>query len=140
MNAGRPPDRNCVQLPNTGRLTDRLPHRELSETHLKSNDLLGREYRSFDGQRRWELLFEHVLIVILDTGMKRGTDYNLVGIDTRNLCVVWSVGGVVESVDQYDGIVNVWVEDGRLWAGTWSDTVYQIEHETGRSLKQEWRK
>ena len=107
---------------------------------MESNELIGREYRSFDGQRRWELLFEHIFIVILDTGVKRGNDYNLVGIDPRNLRVVWSLGGVVESPDQYDGIVNVWVEDGRLWAGTWSGTAYQIEHETGRILRQEWRK
>jgi hypothetical protein len=107
---------------------------------LLSNELIGREYRSFDGQRRWEVLFEHVFIVILDTGVKRGNDYNLVGIDARSLRVNWALGGVLDSPDQYDGIVNVWVEDGRLWAGTWSGFAYQLDHQTGKILKQVWRK
>ena len=107
---------------------------------MLANELIGREYRSFDGQRRWELLFEHVLVVILDTGVERGNDCNLVGIDAQDLRVVWAIGGVLDAPDQYDGVVNVWVEEGRLWAGTWSGTAYQFDHQIGTIIQQVWRK
>lgn len=107
---------------------------------MPTNELIGREYRSFDGQRRWELLYEHIIIVILDTGMEHGNDCNLIGINAEKLRVVWAVGGVVDSPDQYDGIVNVWIEDGHLWAGTWSGIACQLDHETGEVIKQDWRK
>jgi len=93
--------------------------------------LIGREYQSFDGQRRWELLFEGVLLVLLDTGVERGSDHNFVGIGISDLRVRWVVGGVIDSADQYDGIVNVWVIGGQLWASTWSGSSLRIDHQSG---------
>ncbi len=103
---------------------------------MNTSSLIGREYRSFDGQRRWELLFESVFIVILDTGVKHGNDHNLVGIDAADLRVRWAVGGVVDSPDQYDGVVNVWIDDCRLWAGTWSGFSLRIDHRSGKIVEQ----
>jgi outer membrane protein assembly factor BamB len=103
---------------------------------LGTNNLIGKEYRSFDGKRRWELLFEHVFVVILDTGIERGRDFNLVGIDSGDLRVKWVFGGALDSASQYDGVVSVWVEDGRLWAGTWSGMAYQLDHRTGEIQRQ----
>jgi hypothetical protein len=107
---------------------------------MENRDLIGREYRTFDGKRRWELLFDHVFVVILDTDVQRGKDVNLVGIDASELRVKWALGGVLDSPDQYDGVVNVWVEEGKLWAGTWSGMAYQFDHRTGEILKQLFRK
>jgi hypothetical protein len=105
-----------------------------------SNELIGKEYCSFDGRRRWELLFEGVRVVILDTGIERGNDCNLVGVDASDLHVKWAMGGELNSPDSYDGIVNVWVEGGRLWAGTWSGFAYELDHKTGDVLKRVFRK
>lgn len=106
------------------------------ETSLNISNLIGREYRSFDSQRRWELLFEDVLIVILDTGVKHGNDHNLVGIDATDLRVRWAVGGIAGSQDRYDGVVNVWVDGCRLWAGTWSGFSLQVDHRSGEIVEQ----
>lgn len=98
---------------------------------MDASNLVGREYSSFDGQRRWELLFEGVLLVLLDTGVQRGSDHNLVGIDAADLRVRWAVGGVVDSPDQYDGVVTVWIADSQLWAGIWSGYSLRIDHRSG---------
>jgi hypothetical protein len=102
---------------------------------VSDGSLIGREYRSFDGKRRWELLFEGVFLVILDTGVKRGNDHNLVGIDATDLRVRWDVGGVLDSPEQYDGIVNVWIADCRLWASTWSGYSLRIDHQSGEIVE-----
>lgn len=102
--------------------------------------MLGKEYRSFETQRRWELLFEDVLVVILNTGVRRGRDSNLVGIASDDLRVRWVISGELDIPDQYDGIVNVYVRKGSLWAGTWSGYHYRINHQTGAILERIFRK
>lgn len=104
------------------------------------SQLVGQEYRTFDGKRRWELSFEDMVIVILDAGVKLGRDQNLVGIAQDTLRVVWVVGGEVDSPDQYDGIVSVSIRDGALWAGTWSGFDYRIDYKTGNILEKNFRK
>ena len=110
------------------------------EITVVTGDLIGQEYRSFDGKRRWELLFEDIFIVILDTGVERGNDVNLVGIGTSDLRVKWALGGDLGSPDSYDGFVNVWVKDGKLWAGCWRGTSYELDHQSGKILREVYRK
>jgi len=82
-------------------------------------NLIGKEYRDFDGKRKWELLFEEMRITIINTGVRVGRDINLLGI-TEDLKVKWALGGEIDSKDSYDGIINVWIKNGEIWAGTWS--------------------
>ena len=107
---------------------------------MSGSELIGSEYRSIDGCRRWELLFEHVYVVILNTGVKQGRDLNLIGVDASNLRVKWVIGGVLDSTDMYDGVVNVWVRDGCLWARTWSGFSLKIDHRSGEILEQVFTK
>lgn len=99
-------------------------------------DLLGKEYRSFDGMRRWELLYEDMLLVILDTGVTRSNDCNFVGIDANDLRVKWALAGSLKSDHQYDGIVNVWIKHGNVWVGSWVGTARRIDHRTGTVLEE----
>ena len=117
------------------------PIRNVVRTILsRMSQLVGQEYRAFDGKRRWELQFEDMCIVILDTGLKFGRDQNLVGIASDNLRVEWVLGGEVDSQDQYDGIVNVWIRDGALWAGTWSGFEYRLDYKTVDILEKNFTK
>jgi hypothetical protein len=102
--------------------------------------LIGQEYRTFDGKRRWELLFEDMYFVILETGVKRGRDMNLVGVSTSDLRVKWVVGGEIDSPHQYDGIVQVYVRGGEVWASTWSCFNYRLNYRTGEILHREFTK
>lgn len=102
--------------------------------------LVGREYRAFDGKRRWELLFEDMYLVILDTGVQRGRDLNLIGVSAHDLRVRWVVGGEIDSPKQYDGIVQVYVRRGEVWASTWSCFNYHLNYRTGEILHREFTK
>jgi len=102
--------------------------------------LIGKEYHDFDGARRWEILHEDMFLVILDTGVKRGADINLVGISSDDLIVKWELGGDIDSEYQYDGIVNVYVKDGFVWAGSWCGMHFKIDYKTGKVLEKVFRK
>ena len=90
--------------------------------------------------RRWELLFEEMFLVILDTGRKRGRDVNLLGVRSGDLRVQWEFGGEQCGDDRYDGVVNVWVKGGAIWAGTWSGMHYRIDYRTGEILERQFLK
>lgn len=102
--------------------------------------LIGREYRSFDGWRRWELPFERVRVVMLDTGVERGCDHDLVGFGAADLLARWVVGGILGTPGQYDGVVSVWVADGWLWAGTWSGFSLRVDHRSGQVVERVFTK
>ena len=104
------------------------------------DNLIGQDYRNFDGKRKWELLFEDVFLVILDTNKKQGRDINLIGVDIFTLIVKWAVVGEIDSDNQYDGIVNIWIKDGEVWAGTWSGYEYSLNYQTGEIYEKHWRK
>lgn len=98
---------------------------------------VGREYREFDSMRRWELLFEEIRLVILDTGLKRGRDVNLIGIASSNLRVLWEFGGAIRSDDQsaYDGVTSVHIKGGAVWVCTWGGMHCRIDYRTGEILE-----
>lgn len=50
--------------------------------------------------------------------------------------VKWSLSGILESRDGYDGIVNVWISDGAVWTGTWSGFQRRIDYRTGEVLEE----
>ncbi len=107
---------------------------------MRVNPLIGEEYRTFDGKRRWELLFEDMYLVILDTGLTRGRDMNLIGVSADDLRVRWVVGGEVDSRHQYDGVVEVFVRNGEVWASTWSCFTYRLDYRTGEMLERTFTK
>jgi hypothetical protein len=96
--------------------------------------------RSFDGKCRWKLLVDEMFIVILDTGVSRGNDYNLVGVSASDMRVKWVIGGAIDYPDQYDGIVNVWIRDAAFWASTWSGDAVRFDFRTGGILERVFRK
>jgi hypothetical protein len=98
------------------------------------------EYSAFDGLRKWEVLYEDFFLVLLDTGVKRGNDCNLVGIHATDMRVKWSLSGILESRDGYDGIVNVWISGGAVWTGTWSGFQRRIDYRTGEVLEEVFAK
>lgn len=102
--------------------------------------LIGQGYRALDGKRQWELVFEDMYLVILETGVERGRDMNLVGVSASDLRVKWVVGGEVDSPRQYDGIVQVSVRGGEVWASTWSGCNYRLNYRTGEILHREFTK
>lgn len=99
------------------------------------SSFVGEPYRRIENLKRWELLFDDTYLVILDTGKKHGNDMNLVGVSTADLTVRWELGGELETAGSYDGIVNVWIKEGEVWAGTWSGFAYQINPKTGQILQ-----
>jgi hypothetical protein len=96
---------------------------------------VGRSYAELEPVKRWELLYDHTYVVMLETGVRRGRDVNLVGVSTADLVVRWEIGGELDSPDQYDGVVNVYVRGGALWAGTWSGFAFRINPETGEIIE-----
>lgn len=105
-----------------------------------SSALLGREHGDVDRLKKWELLYEDMWLMILDTGVRNGSDTNLVGISTTDGRVKWAVGGAVSDPATYDGVVSVYVKDGQVHAGTWSGWDYTLDHRTGAILAREFRK
>ena len=99
------------------------------------NSLVGQYYGDVWEKRKWSLSFEEMILVIFDTGMKRGQDFNLVGVG-RDLNINWVAGGVMEGADQYDGVVQVSVKMGQIWVHTWSGFSYRIDYRTGEKLEQ----
>ena len=101
---------------------------------------IGKAYRSFDGMRRWELLYEDMYLVILETGIQARNDSNLVGISAKDLLVKWSLSGVLGSEEVYDGITDVWIRNGHVWTGTWSCWNRRIDPWTGKVLEEVFTK
>jgi hypothetical protein len=102
------------------------------------DELIGREYKEFDGKKKWELFYEGILLLIFETGKKRGRDINLLGIE--DLKVKWAVGGEIDSNSAYDGITNIWVKNGFVWAGTWSGFEYRLDYKTGKICEKHFTK
>ncbi|HEX3659188.1 MAG TPA: hypothetical protein VHV55_25590 [Pirellulales bacterium] len=104
------------------------------------DELIGRNYASFDGMRQWELLYEGMLLVILNTGVERGNDHNLVGISADDMRVKWTLGGVLANSGQYDGVVSVRIEAAQVWVHTWSCFARRIDYRTGEVLEEVFTK
>ena len=94
--------------------------------------LIGKEYREIESQIKWDLLFEDIILAILNPRIKTGKDFNLVGVSTVDLKVKWELGGTLDDQDRWDGVVNLWVRDGQVHVGIWSGTEYTIDHRTGQ--------
>ncbi len=102
--------------------------------------LIGQEYRNFDRIRKWELLYEDMYLVIIEDNIKSGNDINLLGIDSDDLEVKWAIGGLLDSDSQYDGIVNVYIKDKFVHAGTYSGFELKLNYKTGEIIEKVFRK
>jgi hypothetical protein len=99
------------------------------------NSLVGQHYGDVWIKRTWDLSFEDIILIIFDTGLKRGQDFNLVGVGP-DLKIKWVAGGVMEGPDQYDGVVGVSVRKGEIWVSTWCGFQYRLDYRTGEKLEQ----
>lgn len=103
-------------------------------------ELIGKEYRDFDGKRKWELLYEDMFLVIIDNNIKTSYDINLLGIEAESLKVKWAIGGIIKSTKQYDGIMNVYIRDNFVCAGTHSGFHLKLDYKTGKILEERFLK
>jgi hypothetical protein len=101
--------------------------------------LIGQYYDAVWTKRTWELQFEDILLIIFNTGLTRGQDFNLVGVG-RDLNIQWVAGGVMDGPDRYDGVTAVSVRNGQIWVHTWCCFRYRIDYRTGEKLEQEFTK
>jgi|TARA_R110000772_G_scaffold103344_1_gene204317 hypothetical protein len=101
---------------------------------------IGKNYADFDSKRKWELIYENMFLVIIDNNIKLGLDINLLGIDATSLKVKWELGGIIENEKQYDGIVNIYIKDNFVYAGTYSGFDLKIDYKTGKILEKVFRK
>jgi hypothetical protein len=89
-----------------------------------------REYRDTDRQRRWELLYEGIHLVLLKDDAP--TPWNSQLLAFRDLKLRWVLS---PHLPEGDAIVNVWVKNGQLWAGSWSGYSYRVNCGTGELLE-----
>ena len=101
---------------------------------------IGKNYADFDNKRKWELLYENMFLVIIENNIKSSLDINLLGIDATSLEVKWEIGGIIESKKQYDGIIDLYIKDGFVHAGTYSGFDLKIDYITGKIIEKVFRK
>ena len=90
------------------------------------------EYRHTDGMRRWELLFEGVYLVLLSEDAPKPYSTQLLAFDGYGP-LIWCLSPQTKQV--YDYIVNVWVENGAVNAGSFSGFNHKINYKTGEVLE-----
>jgi hypothetical protein len=88
------------------------------------------EYRHTDGFRRWELLYEGIYLVLLTDEAPVECSRRLYAFDGM-LSLIWVLNPVFET---NDFIVNAWIQNGELWAGSWSCTDFKLNYKTGDIL------
>ncbi|MCP4491474.1 MAG: hypothetical protein GY820_29800 [Gammaproteobacteria bacterium] len=88
------------------------------------------EYRHTDGLRRWELLYEGVYLVLLNDKAQIENSRKLFAFDGMS-SLIWTLEPLFE---ENDFIVNVWIKNGELWAGSWGCTDFKLDHKTGTVL------
>ena len=98
-------------------------------------ELIGKEYSDFDGRRKWELLYEDMFLVLIDNNLKSSYNVNFLGIEANSLKVKWALGGEIISKNQHDRIVNVYIKENFVWAGTFNGFHLKIDYKTGQILE-----
>ena len=84
---------------------------------------------------RCELLVDDVHLVILNPQQKRGAGANLVGFGPNGE-LLWRLEPPVRSLDSWDGFVNLWIREGKVWAGSWSGFSLRIGPRSGKVVEQ----
>lgn len=94
------------------------------------------EYRNTDGLRRWELSYEGINLVLLNENAPK--PYNSELLAFKNLKLVWRLSPVTET--EYDHIVNVWVKNSEIYAGSFSGYEHRLNYKTGEVLETKFTK
>ena len=95
------------------------------------------EYKQTDGMRRWELLYEGVFLVLLQERAPLPYSNQLLGFEPFGK-LLWSVNPATK--DERDYIVNVWVKNGFLFAGSYMGYELKINHESGNVIDTKFTK
>lgn len=95
------------------------------------------KYRHTDGLRRWELLFEGFYLVLLKEDAPKSYANQLLAFDGYD-SLVWSLSPHTEQ--DLDHIANIWIKDGCLYAGSYSDYSLKVEHKTGEVIAAKFTK
>lgn len=82
-----------------------------------------------------ELLVNGVRLVILIPRRERGAEANLLGFRPDGE-LLWRLEPPVNNLDSWDGFVNLWLREGKVWAGTWSGFSIRIDPRSGTIAEQ----
>lgn len=85
------------------------------------------EYRDTDGYRRFELLYEGIVLVLLDENAPKPFNSQLLAF--KNLKLIWCLSP--KTYENDDHIVNIWIKGKNLYAGSWSGFEHRFNYETG---------
>lgn len=91
-----------------------------------------REYRDTDGFRRWELLYEGVFLVLLSERAPVPYASELLAF-RHDLQLAWRLSPQLGPEKDY--IANVWIEEGQLWACSFSGYSHRLDPKTGNALE-----
>jgi hypothetical protein len=97
-----------------------------------------REYRDTDGQRRWELSYEGILLVLLNDDAPKPWRSQLLGFDGQELKLIWCLSP--ELGPDNDRITNVWVKGGQVWAHSFSGFTHSLNYRSGQVLESRFTK
>ena len=89
------------------------------------------EYRNTDGHRQWELSFEGIKLVLLNEQAPK--PYNCELLAFKDLNLIWRLSPQTKT--DYDYIVNVWVKNGKVYAGSFSGYDHKLNYKTGEVIE-----
>ncbi len=93
--------------------------------------LIGKEYNEIEKTIQWELFYENIFLVIVELEDSR----KLLGIGNKDLKVKWEIGG-----NGNDAIMNIWIKNGYVYAGTWGCWALRLDYKTGKILDKKFTK
>ena len=82
-----------------------------------------------------ELLVDDVHLVILNPQQERGAEGNLLGFRSNGE-LFCALEPPVRSLDSWDGFVNLWIREGKVWASSWSGFSLRIDPRSGDVVEQ----
>ena len=94
------------------------------------------DYASIQQHSRWELSYEGTRLVLLGEPAPLPWRQRLLAF--QNLRLAWFLEPQLGA--ERDAIVNVWVTNGQLWAGSWSGYSHRVNHQNGAVLETRFTK
>lgn len=95
------------------------------------------DYRDTDSYRCWELLYEGFYLVLLSEESPAPYSSQLLAFRGYGE-LVWSLSP--QTTESYDYIVNVWVKNGDIYAGSFSGFEHRLSYITGEVLDTKFTK
>lgn len=85
------------------------------------------------------VVLDDVVVVRLDVPPDEVRNRNVVAVDETGT-ERWTIREPSQGSSGDNPYMNIGMEDGELWAGTWHGTAYRVDVETGDLLNCEFRK